>query len=41
MEFAAARGDTVAVVTLTEEEIRPMGGGEVLHVREVTRRLAG
>lgn len=40
VEFTAARGDTVAVVTLTDKDIRPMGSREILHVREVAR-LAG
>ena len=40
VEFTAARGDTVAVVTLAERDIRPMGSREILHVREVAR-LAG
>ena len=35
VEFTAAEGETVAVVTLAEEDIRPRGRREILHVREV------
>ena len=36
VEFVTAEGTTVAVLTLTPEDIRPMSGGEILHVREFT-----
>ncbi|MGH3478987.1 MAG: DUF4926 domain-containing protein [Nocardioidaceae bacterium] len=35
VEFTAADGDTVAVVTLAEGDIRPRRRREILHVREV------
>lgn len=35
VEFTAADGGTVAVVTLAEEDIRPRRRREILHVREV------
>jgi hypothetical protein len=35
VEFVTAEGKTVAVLTLTEEDIRPMGSGEILHAREL------
>lgn len=35
VEFVAAEGKTVAVLTLSESEIRPMARGEILHVREL------
>ncbi len=34
VEFVTAEGKTVAVLTLTEADIRPMGSGEILHARE-------
>ncbi len=33
VEFVTAEGKTLAVLTLTEADIRPMGSGEILHVR--------
>ena len=33
VEFVTGEGETVAVVTLTEADVRPMHGGEILHVR--------
>ena len=36
VEFVTAEGKTVAVLTLTDEDIRPIGSGEILHVRELT-----
>ena len=33
VEFVTAEGKTVAVLTLSEADIRPMSGGEILHVR--------
>ncbi|HDI00238.1 MAG TPA: DUF4926 domain-containing protein [Firmicutes bacterium] len=35
VEFVTGEGETVAVVTLSEADIRPMGRGEILHVREL------
>jgi hypothetical protein len=35
VEFSAADGTAVAVVTLVEDEIRPRRRREILHVREV------
>ena len=35
VEFVTAEGRTVAVVTLTPADIRPMAGKEILHVREL------
>jgi hypothetical protein len=35
VEFTAPEGKTVAVVTLSESDIRPRGRREILHVREV------
>ncbi|MFA0775415.1 MAG: hypothetical protein THHGLFOP_000932 [Candidatus Fervidibacter sp.] len=36
VEFVAASGETVAVLTLTPVDIRPLSGREILHVRELT-----
>lgn len=36
VEFVTADGDTLAVVTLTEADVRPMHGKEILHVRALT-----
>jgi hypothetical protein len=33
VEFMTAQGDTVALLTLTPEAIRPVMGKEILHVR--------
>jgi len=35
VEFTAADGTAIAVVTLAEDEIRPRRRREILHVREV------
>lgn len=35
VEFVAAEGTTVALLTLDREEIRPMARREILHVREL------
>jgi hypothetical protein len=35
VEFVTAEGKTVAVLTLTRAEIRPMSSREILHVREL------
>jgi Domain of unknown function (DUF4926) len=37
VEFVTAEGRTVAVLTLTHADIRPMGRHEILHVRELSR----
>ena len=34
VEFVTAEGKTVALLTLTEADVRPMNSGEILHVRE-------
>lgn len=36
VEFVTAEGHTVALLTLTQKDIRPMVGGEILHARAVT-----
>jgi hypothetical protein len=35
VEFVAADGRTIALLTLSSDDIRPMRGGEILHVREL------
>ena len=35
VEFVAANGETVAVVTLTPADVRPLEGREILHVRDL------
>jgi hypothetical protein len=35
VEFVTAEGRTLAVLTLTSQEIRPFRIGEILHVREL------
>jgi hypothetical protein len=35
VEFVAAEGTPLAVLTLSEADIRPMGSREILHVREL------
>jgi hypothetical protein len=35
VEFVTAEGRTVAVLTLSEGDIRPLGGRDILHVREL------
>lgn len=35
VEFVNAEGETLSVMTLTESEIRPTSGSEILHVRDV------
>lgn len=37
VEFTAADGATVAVVTLSERDIRPRRRREILHVREIAQ----
>ena len=36
VEFVTAEGKTVALLTLTQTDIRPMSNREILHVRELT-----
>lgn len=35
VEFVTAEGLTIAVLTLTQTDIRPMSNREILHVREL------
>ena len=35
VEFVSGEGRTVGVITLTISDVRPMGYGEILHVREL------
>ncbi|PEN15399.1 DUF4926 domain-containing protein [Longibacter salinarum] len=35
LEFVTGEGETVAVLTLSREEIRPMDRREILHAREL------
>jgi hypothetical protein len=35
VEFVTGRGDTLAVITLEPEDIRPMLPNEILHAREI------
>ncbi len=35
VEFVSASGETVAVLTLTRADLRPMSGSEILHVRRL------
>ena len=37
VEFVTAEGGTIALLTLTQVDIRPIGGREVLHVRELAQ----
>lgn len=36
VEFVKASGETLAVVTLTEDEVRPVGGADIVSVRSLT-----
>ena len=36
VEFATVDGQTIAVLTLTEADIRPLKPSEILHARELT-----
>ena len=36
VEFLTAEGKTIALLTLDETDVRPMGGSEILHVRDFT-----
>lgn len=35
VEFITAEGKTIALLTLSQKDIRPMGKSEILHVREL------
>ena len=35
VEFITAEGKTIALLTLSEKDIRPMGSSEILHVRDL------
>ena len=37
VEFATAAGSTIAVLTLGPDDIRPLGGQDLLHIREYGR----
>lgn len=41
VEFVTGRGDTIGVLTLEEADIRPIGGHEVLHARELQQAAFG
>ena len=36
VEFLTAEGKTIVLLTLNKTEVRPLGGSEILHVREFT-----
>ncbi len=36
VEFVTAEGKTLAVLTLTEADVRELTGGEILHARAIT-----
>ena len=36
VEFMSAEGKTIAILTLEHHEVRAMGSGEILHVRELS-----
>jgi hypothetical protein len=36
VEFLTAEGKTIVMLTLKEADVRPLGGSEILHVREFT-----
>jgi len=40
VEFVTAEGRTFALLTLNRADIRPIGGREVLHVRELAQVAA-
>jgi hypothetical protein len=37
VEFVTGEGKTIGVLTLTPEDVRPLGSHEILHVRELLR----
>jgi hypothetical protein len=40
VEFVTAEGRTIALLTLTPADIRPIAGREILHVRELAQVAA-
>ena len=40
VEFVTAEGRTIAVLTLTSDDIRLMNNREILHVREIAQHVA-
>ena len=40
VEFVTAEGRTIAVLTLTSDDIRLMSDKEILHVRDIARQVA-
>jgi hypothetical protein len=40
VEFVTAEGRTIALLMLNQTDIRPIGGREVLHVRELAQAAA-
>jgi hypothetical protein len=38
VEFVTLTGQTAAVVTVSADQIRPVGAGEIPHARELIRR---
>jgi hypothetical protein len=40
VEFLTAEGKTIALLTLTTNDIRPIHHAEILHVREITPAFA-
>ena len=40
VEFVTAEGRTIALLTLTQADIRPIAGREILHVRELAQVTA-
>jgi uncharacterized protein DUF4926 len=40
VEFATVNGDTVAVVTLSADQVRPVRASDIAHVREQTAATA-
>jgi hypothetical protein len=41
VEFVSGRDDTIGVLTLEEADIRPIGGKDVLHARELKQAAFG
>ena len=39
VEFVTADGKTIALITLDQADIRPIGRREVLHVRELSKAI--
>ena len=37
IEFVALDGETAAIITLEEEDVRPVHKGEITHARELAR----